>query len=128
MKGRDTALDTAAKAFVKAAFWLPLGLCAVVAFTADPTGVAASLSGVVAHGAAFAYLAVALFAAHFRSGAVLPVVLWLLAFGVMIEVGQTFVPGRTGELPDVVVDAVGIAAGCIVYRAWARPRRIAADA
>ena len=111
---------------VKAAFWIPLGLCTLVAFRSDSEGLAATLSGVVAHGVAFAYLAVALFAAHFRSGAVLPVVLWILAFGVAIEVGQTFIDNRTGELLDVVVDGVGIAVGCVLYRLWmalARRRR-----
>ncbi len=110
---------------VKAAFWIPLALCTLVAFKSDPTGVAATLSGVAAHTAAFAYLAIALFAAHYRSGAVVPVALWLLAFGVMIEVGQTFIDGRTGELLDILVDAVGIGLGCVVYRAWWRRRAAA---
>ncbi|MYA16244.1 MAG: VanZ family protein [Gammaproteobacteria bacterium] len=103
---------------VKAAFWIPLALCTMVAFRANPTDLTATLSGISAHTVAFAYLAVALFVAHFRSGPVLPVVLWMLAFGVMIEVGQTFVDGRTGELFDVFVDGVGIAVGCAIYRAW----------
>ena len=110
--------DAATGFFVKAAFWIPLVLCTMVAFDANPTDLTATLSGVGAHAAAFAYLAVALFAAHFRAGPILPVVLWMLAFGVMIEVGQTFVDGRTGELFDIVVDGVGIAVGCVVYRAW----------
>jgi len=79
----------------------------------------ASLSGVTAHSIAFAYLAAALFAAHFRSGPTVAVVLWLLAFGVLIEVAQTFIDGRSGELLDVAVDAVGIAIGCVAYRIWA---------
>ena len=110
----------ATDAFVKAAFWIPLGLCTAVAFQANPTDVAATLSGIGAHAVAFAYLAVALFVAHFRAGPILPVVLWLLAFGVMIEVGQTFVDGRTGGLFDVFVDGGGIAVGCAVYRVWRR--------
>ena len=130
------AVDLAIGVVVKAAFWIPLVFCATVAFTANPTDFTASLSGAVAHAAAFAYLAIALFAAHFRTGrwglgpdaaphgeafggATLAVVLWMLAFGVMIEVGQTFVDGRSGEIFDVIVDATGIAAGCVAYRAWA---------
>jgi len=45
--------------------------------------------------------------------------LWRLAFGVLIEVAQTFIDGRSGELLDVAVDAVGIAIGCVAYRIWA---------
>lgn len=110
--------DAAMGIVVKAAFWIPLGFCTVVAFRANPTDLTATLSGVGAHAVAFAYLAVALFVAHFRTGSALPVILWMLAFGVMIEVGQTFVDGRTGELFDVVIDGVGIAVGCVAYRAW----------
>ena len=109
----------AREAFVKAAFWIPLALCTGVAFTANPSGVAAALSGVAAHAAAFAYLAVALFLAHFRTGPVVAVALWMLAFGVAIEVGQTFIPGRHGELLDVAIDALGIAVGCAGYQLWA---------
>jgi len=112
--------------FVKAAFWIPLGLCTAVAFQANPTGVAAVLSGMLAHAGAFAYLAIALFLAHYRNGPAVVVGLWMLAFGVAIEVGQTFIPGRGGELFDVLVDAVGIAVGCLAYQAWiwrTRPAR-----
>ena len=107
---------------VKAAFWIPLALCTLAAFKSDPSGVAATLSGVAAHAVAFAYLAIALFAAYYRSGTVLPVALWLLAFGVMIEVGQTFIDGRRGELLDILVDAVGIVLGCVAYHVWLRQR------
>ncbi|MDE0442282.1 MAG: VanZ family protein [Gammaproteobacteria bacterium] len=106
-------------AFTRAAFWIPLALCAGAALSANPSGAVASLSGVTAHSIAFAYLAAALFAAHFRSGPTVAVVLWLLAFGVLIEVAQTFIDGRSGELLDVAVDAVGIAIGCVAYRIWA---------
>lgn len=106
-------------AFTRVAFWIPLGLCAAAALSANPSGAAASLTGVAAHSIAFAYLAAALFAAHFRTGPTVAVVLWLLAFGVSIEVAQTFVDGRSGELLDVAVDALGIAIGCVAYRLWA---------
>ena len=106
-------------AFARVAFWIPLALCAGAALSANPSGTVASLSGAAAHSIAFAYLAAALFAAHFRTGPTVAVVLWLLAFGVLIEVGQTFVDGRSGELLDVVVDALGIAIGCVGYRLWA---------
>ena len=119
-------IDWARRVLIRAAFWIPLALCTVVAFTANPTAVTASLSGVAAHAAAFTYLTVALFVAHFRTGPALAVVLWLLAFGVMLEVGQTFLDGRAGELFDVLVDGVGIVVGCAVYRAWEWRRRVVA--
>ena len=117
--------DTVRRVVVKAAFWIPLALCAAAALSANPSGAVASLSGSVAHSIAFAYLAVALFVAHFRSGPTAAVVLWLLAFGVLIEVAQTFIDGRSGDLLDVAVDAVGIAIGCVAYQLWAWSRRTA---
>lgn len=113
-------------AFTRTAFWIPLVLCAVAALSANPSGAVASLSGDLAHSIAFAYLAAALFAAHFQTGPTVAVVLWLLAFGVLIEVGQTFIDGRSGELLDVAVDALGIAIGCIAYRMWAWRQRAVA--
>ena len=146
------------RALVLAAFWVPLTICVSVAVTPDPTGMVASLSGVIAHIFAFAYLTAALFQAHFpwtRGGLATPLagralvksgdgaavaapvesaghapaspaqcvwaaVLWMLAFGVAIEVAQLFVAGRSGDLADLVPDSVGIAIGCAAQSGWAR--------
>ena len=116
MEPEASDLTFLGNAFVKAAFWIPLGLCTAVAFTANPTGIAAELSGMIAHAGAFTYLAIALCIAHFRTGPVLAVALWMLAFGVSIEVGQTFIPGRGGDLLDVAIDGAGILVGCLAYR------------
>jgi len=147
------------RALVLAAFWVPLTICVGVAVTPDPTGMVASLSGVIAHIFAFAYLTAALFQAHFpwnrggglatpaagralvKSGdgaavaapvesaerapaspaqCVWAAVLWMLAFGVAIEVAQLFVAGRSGDLADLLPDSVGIAIGCAAQSGWAR--------
>ena len=149
------------RAFVLAAFWVPLAICMGVAVTPDPIGVVASLSGMIAHIFAFAYLTVALFQAHFpwnrrafaapaaerafvkgaggaskagpveRAGraaangdtspaqCVWAAILWMLAFGVVIEVAQLFVAGRSGDLADLLPDGIGIAIGCAAQTAWA---------
>ena len=103
-----------------AAFWIPLVLCTAIALIPNPTGPVTIFSGAVAHAAAFAYLAVALFLAHFRDGPALDVALWLFAFGVLIEVVQIFVEGRSGEFLDLAIDAVGIVLGCAIYGIWTR--------
>ena len=114
----------------KVAFWAGLALCLYAAFTPNPPKVAAELGDVVVHLAAFAYLTVALFAAHFPASSpgsapyrALAVALWMFAVGVHIEIGQLFVAGRSSEFADLGVDAAGIAVGCIVYRAWGMVRR-----
>lgn len=115
----------AVRAFVLAAFWIPMALCMIVAWTPDPrSGLAASASGVVAHLAAFAYLSAALCRAHFDAASdarlrLFAVALWMFAFGVVIEVVQMlFVSGRSGDLGDLATDAAGIVAGCAIYSTW----------
>lgn len=112
-----------------AAFWVPLAICMAVAVTPDPIGVVAGLSGWIAHICAFAYLTTALFQAHFpwpqgglasAARCVLAAVLWMLAFGVVIEVAQLFVAGRSADLADLLPDGVGIVIGCGLRGGWMR--------
>ena len=42
--------------------------------------------------------------------------LWLLAFGVLIEVTQMFVPNRSSSLLDVAADLIGIFIGLKLFR------------
>ena len=115
-------------ASLKAAFWVGLALCLSVALTPHPPKIAVQFGDLVAHLAAFSYLTVALFAAHFPSNVggpagdapyrMLAVALWMLAVGVLIEVGQLFVAGRSSEFADLGVDAAGIALGCAAYWVW----------
>jgi len=108
----------AGQALVKAAFWIPLALCLALALAPNPSALSASMSGSAAHAAAFTYLSAALFPAHFKNGPALAVALWLFAFGVLIEVAQLFVAGRSGDFADLLSDAAGITAGCVVHRVW----------
>ena len=48
------------------------------------------------------------------------IVLALLGYGVLIEVLQSFVPGRQAEFADVLADGVGIGVGVLV--AWTTER------
>jgi VanZ family protein len=46
----------------------------------------------------------------------------LMAYGVFIELVQTQIPGRSGEVPDLLADAAGIALGlllaAVLLRSW----------
>lgn len=107
---------------IKAAFWIPLTFCLAMAFTPNPPEAAAKLGDVALHLGAFAYLTVALFPAHFPSAPRLErmgaVALWMFAVGVLIEVGQLFIAGRSGEFGDLAVNAIGILLGGIAYESW----------
>jgi VanZ family protein len=52
------------------------------------------------------------------------VVAWLttVAYAASDEWHQTFVPGRSGEPRDVMIDAVGATAGLLLFVAWRRSR------
>lgn len=110
---------------VLAAFWIPLAICVVVACSPETAAPRLRIGGTLAHIAAFTYLAWALFPAHFpatpatgssEARRFLAVALWMLAFGVVIEVLQVFVAGRYGTAMDLLPDAAGIALGCAAYR------------
>lgn len=122
---------------VLAAFWIPLAICVIVACSPETAVPGPRIGGTLAHVAAFTYLAWVLFPAHFpaipaadSAGSsdtrrFLAVALWMLAFGVVIEVLQVFVAGRHGTAMDLLPDAAGIALGCAAYaslRGKLRPR------
>lgn len=72
-----------------------------------------------------AFAALAFCAQHAAQGSRWPAPAWqggLLAYGVLIEIAQTAVPGRHGEWPDLLADAVGIvlgaAAASLSLRRW----------
>ncbi|MBZ8141636.1 hypothetical protein CLD22_17230 [Rubrivivax gelatinosus] len=48
----------------------------------------------------------------------------LLGYGVLIEIVQAYVPGRSSEAADVLADLAGILLGSLVAAGW---RRIAPD-
>lgn len=64
-----------------------------------------------------AYAALAILGTAAFPGRPLLVVVVLMADGVAIELGQSWVPGRSGSLGDLLADAVGIAAGITAIRA-----------
>ena len=46
----------------------------------------------------------------------------LALHGVATEIGQLFVPNRTGSVRDVLFDWCGVALGLLLVRIWNRPR------
>lgn len=109
-----------------AAFWLPLAACTWLALTPSPPDPVARLSDVVLHALAFGYLTFALGVAHPAAGT-RALIGWMLAYGLGIEVVQSYTAARTAELKDLLVDIVGIAAGLALLRLLAEPLRRGLD-
>lgn len=74
-----------------------------------------TVNGPLKHIAAFCLLAWLQFRA-FPSTSTLQQIALLLAFGVLIEIAQAFIPYRTASLVDLAMDAIGIAVFYIVKR------------
>lgn len=100
-----------------------LGAICWLAFTPDPPPSADTGWDKLNHVFAFAAVtACGWFAWGRHRHRVAGVLLGALAFGVFIEVVQTQIPGRSGEWPDLVADALGIAAGLALAAALSRRR------
>ena len=69
----------------------------------------------VLHGVAFSYLTLALGLAYNGRGWVRTAA-WMIAYGVTIELVQSFEPERSAELKDLLVDLIGIGVGVVVLR------------
>jgi VanZ family protein len=101
--------------------WLWAALCVAVAVAALAPGDVAptvTASDKVDHLLSFAALAAAglLALAPGRRGSVLAASS-MLAYGVLIELLQTQIPGRYGDVQDAVADAVGVALGVALITA-----------
>ena len=102
--------ESVAGTALRIGFWLPLVICTYLAFTPSPPEVVSEIGDVFLHGFAFAYLTFALGLAH-RLGAWWQKGAWMIAYGLFIELVQSFEPARSAELKDIVVDCVGIGLG-----------------
>lgn len=92
-------------------FWIPLGLATVAALLPQGAPMPLPISDVLLHAFAFTYLTAALGLVHYPPARRWPVALWMLCYGVALEVLQSFIPERSAEVKDVIVDAVGIVLG-----------------
>ena len=119
--------EAVAGTLLRLGFWLPLALCTYLAFTPSPPEPVFRISDIVLHGFAFTYLTFALGLAH-RESRWWQMGAWMLAYGLFIEVVQSFEPERSAELKDLAVDCVGIALGLLGFAlAGERVRSAAVD-
>ena len=117
--------------------WGPVAAVMAVLFAASGSSILpvlpVSVSDVAAHAAAYAVLGALLLRA--LTGAdwsratprgVLLAVLLAACHGVLGELHQSFVPGRTPELRDLAADVAGAAAGAVAAWRWTIVRTVPA--
>lgn len=117
--------DAFLRAVLQSAFWLPLAVCTWLALIPDPPdNPVFRLGDVVLHATAFTYLTLALVMARLPAS-VSPeyarTALLMICYGMLLEAIQLFIPERTAELKDLLVDAAGIGVGLVLARWLARP-------
>jgi VanZ family protein len=115
MSDRQPAPERIAAALLVIAFWVPLAVCTYLALHPSPPDAVFRLSDVLLHGFAFTYLTLSLALAHQHRHWLVPG-FWMLGYGVLIELVQSFEAARSAEAGDVLVDVAGIGLGLLVYR------------
>jgi len=118
----SVAAEKALRLCLLSGFWLPLGACTYLALTPSPPDAVFRISDILLHIFAFAYLTFALTLAYPPRRTVLPGV-WMLGYGLLIEVLQSFEPARSAEVKDAIVDLLGIGVGLLLARSlggWIR--------
>ena len=103
-------------------FWVPLVACTYLALTPSPPQSVFQVGDVVLHAFAFTYLTFSLSLAHPSQRALVPG-LWMLGYGLLLEVVQSFEAARSAELKDLMVDLVGICLGLLAARWMAESTR-----
>ena len=98
-------------------FWIPFAVATYAAFAPEGVPTPFQVSDIILHAFAFTYLTAALWFAHHSGERGWKPALWMMAYGVAIEAIQSFEPTRSAEIKDLVVDAVGIGLGVVIYRA-----------
>lgn len=98
------------------AFWIPLTACTVLALMPGPP----AAGSVWTHIAAFLYLTPALWFAHFTAQDWSAVVVWMLLYGLGLELVQDLLPVRVADVWDLGSNAIGIVLGVGAYRIYGR--------
>ena len=97
-------------------FWIPLVFTTYAAFAPHGVPMPFQVSDIILHASAFTYLTAALWFAHHGGDRGWKPAAWMLAYGIAIELIQSFEPTRDAELKDLLVDVVGITLGLALYR------------
>jgi VanZ family protein len=97
-------------------FWFPFAFTTYAAFAPHGVPLPIEVSDVFLHASAFTYLTAALWLAHHDGDRWWKPALAMMAYGIAIEVIQSFEPTRDAEVKDLIVDAFGIGLGVALYR------------
>ena len=111
--------------FFQIGFWIPLLACTYLALVPEPPdNPIFNFSDVSLHGTAFTCLTLALVLAQYGSTSIrqnlyVRTFVIMLGYGILLELAQAYIPERTAELKDLLVDAAGIGVGLMMAAAFA---------
>ncbi len=97
---------------MKYLFWGSLIMLLGLAYTPANYALETGLSDKINHAAAFAVLSTIACRAYGRK--IISITAGLMLYGVIIEIGQLLVPGRSCSMLDLMADLSGIFAGIIL--------------
>jgi VanZ family protein len=100
---------------VQLGFWLALAVASAAALLPGGLPLPIDTTDVVLHSFAFTVLTAALGLGFYEPARWAMPVRWMALYGLALELAQSFLPGRTAELKDLAVDAVGIALGVVLW-------------
>jgi VanZ family protein len=94
-------------------FWSALCIATVAALL--PQGTPLPVTDVFLHTFSFVVLTALLGLAYYERTRWTMPVRWMALFGLALEVVQSTIPGRSAELKDLLVDAIGIGLGVALW-------------
>lgn len=127
---RSSRIRTLTAAVRHVSFWVPFVVTTYLAFAPSTDLIPPQITDTIAHSAAFFYLTIALWHAYYAEQGWRMPALWMAAYGIFIECVQAFLPEHFFEVKDLLVDAAGITAAVLGYRAarpWLRTVRVRDD-
>jgi VanZ family protein len=121
-------LPTRVTLTLRVAAWACIAALAVLSLLPKEEMVRTGADGRLEHFVAYAGTMLVAGLAYGRQVALVRIVVPLIAYAGVLEIGQNFSPGRVPSVLDFAAGAAGVCAAALAVRLWLRPRTTATAA